>query len=192
MSAMRSASSSTTKSNVAEIDVTALDQVLEPAGAGHEHVDPPSQGRQLLRRSRHRRTPGRPGTPSRERVRSLGGDLLGELAGRRQDEADGTADGVDRREFGGVGDHGHPECDASCPTRSAHGRSTSRPARPSAMVAAWISKGWVMPRRASASQMNSGTPRSANEDVVTDMMSLSGSRGSRARVRGVRGFSGSR
>ena len=38
---------------------------------------------------------------------------------------------------------------------------TSRPARASVMVAAWMAKGWVMPRASRARQIRSGTPSRA-------------------------------
>src|SRR5690606_10068172 len=66
--------------------------------------------------------------------------------------------------------------------------STSRPASPSAIVAAWMANGVVIPRAASASQMKAGTPSCANERaVVEDMCGLFPARVRRGQHQGVRG-----
>src|ERR1700737_3700203 len=84
-------------------------------------------------------------------------DLSGQLTRRRQD--------------GGRGWRGRAR-----PTRDTRGipkarvlpepvgarPQRSRPARPTGMVAVWMGKGTVMPRRVSRSAMSAGTPRSVN------------------------------
>ncbi len=55
---------------------------------------------------------------------------------------------------------------------------TSRPARASGRVMAWIGNGEVMPLASSADTMSEGTPSTAKEGAEAGMEALSGYRGS--------------
>ena len=123
-----------------EVDLTALDQVAEPAGAGDEHVDAAAQGPELRRRSRRRRTRRRRGACDRgPATRARSHDLVGELprgdeheAGRalRRGAADPDARAGCRRR-------------GSCPSRSGARPLRSRPAMPSGRVSGLDGEGRV-------------------------------------------------
>ena len=145
--------------DLVELDVAALDEVLEATGAGDEHVDALAQGLALGAVADAAVDGDGAATAGGQQRLQLLVDLLGQLAGRG-------------RGRGHAGLRGRP-----LPTRVASGMpkarvlpepvgarpQTSRPARRSGSVAAWMGKGSVAPRRVRTSTTSSGTPSSANE-----------------------------
>ena len=172
MSAMRSASSTTTKLDVVEA----------------------TRRRWLMRSARR---PGQATTMSTPRRRALelaaeadaavdGGDATARRAGQRGElvaDLGGQLAGGDQHEGRGAGGA------RPCSTRATSGMpkarvlpepvgarpQTSRPARASGSVAAWMGKGSVMPRPARRSTSSAGTPRSAKEGGTKSSAAVKGS-----------------
>ena len=139
MSAMRSASSMTTTSTSSRSTSPCRTRSARRPGHATSDVDAAAQRLALRARSRRRRRRRRPRTvaAAAER-RELARDLGGELAGRHEHEAAWAA-GL--RALATRATSGMPNASV-LPEPVGALPQTSRPARASGMVAAWMGKGW--------------------------------------------------
>ena len=127
MSAMRSASSTTTISTSSRSDLAPLDQVGEAARAGDEHVDAASERLELGAEAGAAVDRGDAELAAAAEPLELAAHLRGELTGGDEHEGRGAASGVPCRRGRRAG------CRTrwSCPSRSGARPQRSRPARPS-------------------------------------------------------------
>ena len=157
MSAMRSASSTTTISTSSRLDLAPLDQVGEATRAGDEHVDAAPQRLELGAEAGAAVDRGDAELAATAEPLELTAHLGGELTGGHEYEGARAA------------------CGRALPTRATSGMPNamvlpepvgarpqrSRPARPSGTVMAWMSNASVRPRAWRVSTSSAGTPSSA-------------------------------
>ena len=173
MSAIWSASSSTVIADLVEPGVTAVDQVVQPAGGGHDQLGAGAQGVRLALQ-REPADDGGAAQPDGAGVRvERGGDLLGQLTGRHQHQGQRSARRARRP---AVRDsRGSPKASV-LPEPVRPRPSTSRPASESGRVADWIGNGSVMPWAVSSASSAGASPVRAKEGTTVVMRKPSSTR----------------